>query len=221
MGSLPSHALSREPERARERERWRAMRQVQARESPREDTDIPNVNDTFEHVVAPLSPSLFLSRSLQVSPCGISLTSRSTVRSVETALPIPSGIAMSRRIARKRTRANGRTSERTDGRAATSLSLSGERASAVPREQNGTVRYGTVRYRGIGGPPHGVPALQIAKEKTKAGPGDARVSRDAPGKLPAVQIPSFPREPDLGVRLCGNHRQAGDVCRCVTDFFPP
>lgn len=44
------------------------MRQVQARESPREDTDTPNVNDTFEHVVAPLSPSLFLSRSLQVSP---------------------------------------------------------------------------------------------------------------------------------------------------------
>lgn len=112
--------------------------------------------------------------------------------------------------------------ERTNERTATSLSF-GRASERVPFPANGTARYGTVRYREIGGPLHGGPRSSDCERKNQeAGPGgDGRVSRDAPGKLLAVRIPSFPRGSDLGVRLCGNHRHAGDVCRCVTDFFPP
>jgi len=193
----------------------------------REDTDTPNVNDTSEHV-APLSlslslsPSFFLSLVRSEPPLEISLTLRSTLCDLRT----PKLHFRYFRVCRDESLANER--ERTDGRAATSLSLSSERTSAVPRERNGTARYGTVRY-GTRGPGHhhtGSPLLRLRKEKyIKAGLWGTRAqATTCRENFQPFGFPSFPRESDLGVRLCGkcgNHRHAGDVYRCVTDFFPP
>lgn len=109
--------------------------------------------------------SSFFSLSLSLiriePPLGISLTSRSTVQfsSSETALPIPPGIATSRRIANERERTN----KRTDGRQLLSL-FRAERASAVPRERHGTVRYGTRRP---GDRRTGSPFFRLRKEKPR------------------------------------------------------
>lgn len=154
------------------------MRQVRARESPREDTDTRNVNDTSEHVVAPLSPSLF------PSPPPKPPLRNFTHFTIHSRAPKMHFRYLRTLLYSRRSRTNERTDGRTDG----DFSLSFGRASAVPRERNGTVRYGTVQGdRGTG-----VLAFQIAKGKIKAGPGDARVSRDAPGKLPAVSDPELP-----------------------------
>lgn len=184
------------------------MRQVRARESPREDTDTRNVNDTSEHFAVLLPPS----HRPQTSPMEFH-SLHDSLRMTLVLRKCTSDTFVDVAISRL-----SRTNVRTDGRRLLSLFRASECRS--PRtERYGTVRYGT---REIGGGRcTGSPLFGSRKEKSRRDRGTRAFAATRRENCQPFGSRGFPRGSDLGVRLCGNHRHAGDVCRCVTDFFPP